>query len=95
MPGHLQKHMRQGFMMAVEHVGCCVPEDPVFPISAEQYIVSFRAFYERGFRTPSHQLWYYDLELHHMNPSGVLQIVTLSLISGIIYFMSGVCFGAQ
>jgi hypothetical protein len=43
-------------------------------------VVSFVAFYERGFSMPLHWflhllLWHYDLELHHLTPSGVLHIV--------------------
>jgi hypothetical protein len=79
MQGHLQKHAEQGFMMVVELVACHAPEDPTFPMPTEGYVVSFVAFYERGFGTPSHQflhslLWYYGLELHSLTPSGVLHI---------------------
>jgi hypothetical protein len=79
MPGHLQKLLKQGFMLAAELVACRVPEDPMFPAPVEGYVVSFMAFYERGFSTPSHQflhslLWYYGLELHHLTPSRVLHI---------------------
>jgi hypothetical protein len=54
MQGHLQKLVKQGFMIVVELVTCCVPEDPVFSVPAEGYVVSFVAFYERGFGMPSH-----------------------------------------
>jgi hypothetical protein len=42
-------------------------------------VVSFMAFYERGFGMPLHPflrllLLYYDLELHHLTPSEVLHI---------------------
>jgi hypothetical protein len=42
-------------------------------------VVSFTAFYERGFNVPSYpffcsQLQYYGLELHHPTPSGVPHI---------------------
>jgi hypothetical protein len=80
MPSHLQNLVKQGFMIVVELMACHVSEDPVFPMPIEGYVVSFVVFYERGFSTPSHQflrtlLWYYDLELHHMTPLGVLHIV--------------------
>jgi hypothetical protein len=79
MSGHLEKLIKQGFMMVVELVVCHVPDDPAFPAPTEGYSVSFMAFYERGFGTPSHWflcslLLYYDLELHHLTPSGVLHI---------------------
>jgi hypothetical protein len=78
-PGHLQKLLKQGFMMAAELMACLVPEDPVFPAPVEGYVVSFMAFYEWGFGTPSHWLLhsllrYYGLDLHHLTPSGVLHI---------------------
>jgi hypothetical protein len=77
--GHLQKLMKQGFMMAVELRVCCVPEDPAFPTPTEGYVVSFAAFYDRGFGMPPlgflHLLLrYYDLLLHHLTPLGVLHI---------------------
>jgi hypothetical protein len=61
------------------HEACCVIEDPAFPIPTEGYVVSFVAFYERGFVTPRHRflrllLLYYSLKLHHLTPSGVLHI---------------------
>jgi hypothetical protein len=79
MPSHLQKLVKQGFMTVVDLMACHVSEDPVFPMPMEGYMVSFVVFYERGFSMPSHQflrslLWYYDLELHHMTPLGVLHI---------------------
>jgi hypothetical protein len=65
--------------MVVEHVACCVPVDPTFPAPVKGYMVSFVAFYEWGFGTPSHRflrllLQYYNLELHNLTPSGVLHI---------------------
>jgi hypothetical protein len=62
-------------------VTCRVAEDPVFLVPAKGYVVSFMAFYERGFSTLSHRflcslLQHYGLELHNMSPSGVLHIAT-------------------
>jgi hypothetical protein len=59
---------------------CRVLEDPALPAPAKGYMVSFVAFYERGFDTPLHWflrllLRYYSLELHHLTSSGVLHIV--------------------
>jgi hypothetical protein len=56
-----------------------VPEDPVSPASAEGYVVSFMAFYERGFDVLSHQLLFLllqhcRLELHNLTPSRILHI---------------------
>jgi hypothetical protein len=68
---HLQNLMSQGFMMAAELVT---------PTLEERYVVSFMAFYKRGFDVPSHQflhslLEHYRLELHNLTPSGILHIV--------------------
>jgi hypothetical protein len=65
--------------MATELVACSVPEDPAFSASAEGYVVTFVALYERGFGAPSHQflrslLSHYCLELHNLTPSRVLHI---------------------
>jgi hypothetical protein len=81
MQGNLQILMNQGFMIAAELAACRVPEDPVFPAPTDRYVVTFMAFYERGFGVPSHQflrslLWYYRLELHNLTPSGVLHIAS-------------------
>jgi hypothetical protein len=79
MQGHLQKLIKQGFMIVVELTACRVPQDPAFPVPAEGYMVCFVAFYEQGFGTPSHQfihslLRYYGLELHNLTPIRVLHI---------------------
>jgi hypothetical protein len=84
MQGHLQSHVSQGFMTAMELVACRVPEDPVFPSPVYGYVVTFLAFYERGFGVPSHQflhwlLQYYDLELHNLTPSGPYTMLPLVL----------------
>jgi hypothetical protein len=42
-------------MMAAELVAYHVLKDPVFPAPAEGYVVTFVAFYERGFDAPSHR----------------------------------------
>jgi hypothetical protein len=68
-------------MTAVELASCHAPEHPAFPTPVEGYMVSFVAFYERGFGTPSHRflrllLQYYGIELPNLTPSGVLHIAT-------------------
>jgi hypothetical protein len=78
-PGHLQKLVKRGFMMAAELTAYCVPEDPMLPALAEGYVVSFMAFYEQGFGTPPQRfhrslLRHYGLELHDLTPRGVLHI---------------------
>jgi hypothetical protein len=80
-PCHLQKLVKNGFMVAPELEVCHVLEDLAFLAPAEGYMVSFVAFYERGFDMPPHRflcllLRYYGLELHHLTPSGVLHIAT-------------------
>jgi hypothetical protein len=74
---HLQKLMKHGFLSAAELETCRLPEDLVLPAPADGDVVSFMTFYEWGFGAPLHQfarslLWYYDLKLHHLTPSGVL-----------------------
>jgi hypothetical protein len=76
----MQKLVKHGFMAAVEFEACQVLVDSAFPAPVEGYVVSFMAFYERGFGMPPHWflgslLWYYSLKLHHLTPSGVLHIV--------------------
>jgi hypothetical protein len=63
----------------VELEACRVAEDPAFPAPMEGDVMSFVAFYKWGFNMPSHRflrslLRYYNLELHHLTPSGVLHI---------------------
>jgi hypothetical protein len=66
-------------MIAVELATCCVPEDSASPAPMEGYVVACAAFYERGFGVLSHRFLYsllqfYDLELHHLTPSGILHM---------------------
>jgi hypothetical protein len=73
------KTCKAGFMTMTELAAYHVSEDPMFHAPEEGYIVSFVAFHERGFVTPSHRflhllLRHYGLELHHLTPSGVLHI---------------------
>jgi hypothetical protein len=44
--------VKYGFMVAVELEACRVLEVPAFLTPADGYVVSFVAFYERGFNTP-------------------------------------------
>jgi hypothetical protein len=79
--GHLQSLTNQGSMMATELAFYHMPEDPVFPMPTDGYMVTFVPFYKRGFDMPSHRfhrslLWHYGLELHNLAPSVVLHIVT-------------------
>jgi hypothetical protein len=41
-------------MTAMELATYRVPEDLMFPVTMEGYVVTFVAFYERGFGVPSH-----------------------------------------
>jgi hypothetical protein len=79
MQGHLQTLVNQGFMMVMDLAACRVPEDHVFPVPVEGYVVTFTTFYEQGFGVPLHQFLHsllrqYGLELHNLTPSGVLRI---------------------
>jgi hypothetical protein len=75
MQGHLQSLTNQGFMTAMELATYRVPEDLMFPVTMEGYVVTFVAFYERGFGVPSHWflhllLRHYGLELYNLPPRG-------------------------
>jgi hypothetical protein len=77
----LQNLMSQGYMMTVELVTCCVPEDPTSPISVGGYVVACAVFYKQGFGEPTHSflcslLQFYGLELHHLTPSGILHMAS-------------------
>jgi hypothetical protein len=66
-------------MTMAELVTCHVPEDLASHALAGGYVVACMAFYERGFGVSSHRflrslLWLYDLELHHLTPSGILHM---------------------
>jgi hypothetical protein len=66
-------------MIAAEFATYLVPVDPASPALARGHVVACVVFYERGFGMPSHQflrspLRSYDLELHHMTPSGILHM---------------------
>jgi hypothetical protein len=71
--------MKHGFMAATKLEACYVPEDVAFPATTKGYVVSFVAFYKRGFGMKPHWflrslLRYYSLELRHLTPSGVMHI---------------------
>jgi hypothetical protein len=76
---HLQNHVSLGYMIVVELPTCCVPEDHVSPVLAGGYVMACMTFYEHGFGVPSYRfrhssLQFYDLELHHLTPLGILQM---------------------
>jgi hypothetical protein len=52
---HLQKLMKHVFMAAAELEASQVLKDPALPTSTKGNVVSFMAFYERGFDVPPHQ----------------------------------------
>ena len=46
------------------------------PSPPDGYVVSFAHFHERGFVTPAHRflrglLYYYKIEVQHLNPNGI------------------------
>jgi hypothetical protein len=78
---HLQNLLSQVYMIAAELATCHVLVDPASPAPVGGYIVACAEFYERGFGVPSHQflcllLQFYDLELHHLTPLGILHVAT-------------------
>jgi hypothetical protein len=79
MQEHLQNLMSQGYMTTAELATCRVLKDPASPAPTGGYIVACTTFYERGVDVPSHRFLYsllrsYDLELHHLTPSGILHM---------------------
>jgi hypothetical protein len=46
--------MKHGFMAATKLEACYVPEDVAFPATTKGYVVSFVAFYKRGFGMKPH-----------------------------------------
>jgi hypothetical protein len=76
---YLQILMSKGYMTMAEFATSLVPAGSVFPASVEGFIVVCAAFFEQGFGLPSHQflcslLQSYGLDLHHLNPSGILHM---------------------
>jgi hypothetical protein len=76
---YLQKLIKHGFLSVAKLETCQLSEDPPLPASADGYVVSFMALYERVFRAPPHQflrllMRYYGIKLYHLTPSGVLHI---------------------
>jgi hypothetical protein len=72
-------------MTAAVFATCRVSEDPVSPMSAEGYMVSFVMFYEREFDVPSHRflrllLQHYRLELHNLTPLGTLHFAPFVIL---------------
>jgi hypothetical protein len=66
-------------MTTAEFATYRVPKDPTSPAPVGGYVVACMTFYEWGFGVPSHRflrslLWSYDLELHHLTPSGILHM---------------------
>jgi hypothetical protein len=55
---HLQNLISQGCMTVTKLAICHVPKDPTSPAPTGGYVVSWAAFYERGFGVSSHQFLY-------------------------------------
>lgn len=72
--------MNKGFLHPQES-GWHLPQGEPFPEPRQDETVVFALFYERGFELPVHPflralLHYYQLELQHLNPNGLLRITT-------------------
>jgi hypothetical protein len=66
-------------MIAAELATCHVSKDPASPAPVGGYVVVCVVYYERGFDVPSDWfiyslLQFYDMELHHLTPSGILHM---------------------
>jgi hypothetical protein len=69
-------------MMAAELATCHVPVDSASPAPAGGYVMACMVFFERAFGVPSHQFLhllqqFYDMERHHLTPSGILHVAAL------------------
>ena len=79
-PQHLEGLVHRGLLRPLSVVEQWrLPGDEDEPSPPEGYVVSFALFHERGFAVPAHKfLWglleYYQVELQHLNPNGVLHI---------------------
>jgi hypothetical protein len=52
---HMQNHVSQGYMTAVELTSCCVPKDLASPVQLGGYVVACSMFYERVFGDAWHR----------------------------------------
>jgi hypothetical protein len=82
---NLEKLMSQGYMTMMELATSRVPKDPASPTAVGGYVVARVVFYERGISVPSHQFLHsllrsYDLELHHLTPSGILHMAAFETL---------------
>jgi hypothetical protein len=78
---HPQNLVSQVYMTAAELATCRVPVEHASPAPAVRYVVACLAFFETRFGAPRHRflhslLQFYDLELHHLTPLGILHIST-------------------
>ena len=75
----LEAFVTKGFLPPQEVAHWRVPGEEEFPQPYPGEVVSFLTFHERGLGYPAH--WFlrgllneWDLELQHLNPTGVLHI---------------------
>jgi hypothetical protein len=67
--------------IALEVTACRMLEDPTSRVQAGGYAMACVVFYEWGFSVLAHRFLcslpqFYNLELHHLTPSGILYMVT-------------------
>jgi Putative gypsy type transposon len=70
---------KKGFLPARGVSGARLPQDPRNPVPEDGETLVLAAFYERGLGLPLHPfvrglLFHYGLQLHHLNPNGVLHL---------------------
>ena len=79
-PRRLEGLVRRGLLRLLSVVGeWLLRGDESEPAPPKGYVVSFAVFHERGFAVPVHRflrglLDYYQVELQHLTPNGVLGI---------------------
>jgi Putative gypsy type transposon len=70
---------KKGFLPARGVSGARLPQDPRNPVPEDGEALVHAAFFERGLGLPLHPfvrglLFHYGLQLHHLNPNGVLHL---------------------
>ena len=75
----LEKLVEDGLLQPQAVAGWRVDPGMAWPFNEIEEIVVFTLFYERGFSTPAHDflrglLFFYGLELIHLDPNSILQL---------------------
>ena len=77
----LEQMVAKGILPSRELIKWCPADGEAVPMPLTGEVVVFTDFFENGFSFPPSSflrgfLYYYKLELHHLNPNGVLRIAS-------------------